>query len=57
MTCWLTDEHWDTTLGLAMDGCCVLSEHMLISILSVSVDPMEMSWGEAALALAPLCRV
>ena len=28
---------------------------MLVSILSVSVDPCEMSWAEAALALAPLC--
>ena len=28
---------------------------MLISILSVTVDPLEMSWAEAALALAAIC--
>ena len=28
---------------------------MLVSILSVSVDPREISWTEAALVLAPLC--
>ena len=28
---------------------------MLVSILSVYGDPCEMSWAEAALALAPLC--
>ena len=33
-----------------------VSEQMLVSILLVSVDPWaEMSWAEAALALAPLC--
>ena len=40
---------------LQMDGWCVVSEQMLIPILSVSMDPREMSWAEAALALAPLC--
>ena len=58
MTCWLTDEGWDTTLVLAMlkmAGWCVVSEWMLASILSVSMDPCAMSWAEAALALAPLC--
>ena len=41
MTCWPTDEGWDTTLVLAllqMDGWCVVPERMLVSILSVSVD-------------------
>ena len=38
-----------------MDGLCVVSEQLLVSILSVSVDPREMSWAEATLALAPLC--
>ena len=28
---------------------------MLVSILSVSLDPCKMSWAEAALSLAPLC--
>ena len=55
MTCWSTDQGWDTTLVLvvlAMDGC-VVSEQMLVSILSVSVDHHEMLWDEAA--LEPLC--
>ena len=32
-----------------------MSEQMLVSILSVSVDPHEMLWAKGALALAPLC--
>ena len=31
-----------------------VSEWMLVSILSVFVDPHEMLWAEAALALPPL---
>ena len=27
----------------------------MVSMLSVSADPPEMSWAEATLALAPLC--
>ena len=41
-TCWLTDEGWDTTstlLVLAMVGWCVVSEQMVVSILTVSTDP------------------
>ena len=30
---------------------------VFVYILSVSVDPQEMSWTEAALAQAPLCDV
>ena len=37
---------------LQMDGYCVVSARMLVSILSISVDPFEMSWAEAALVLA-----
>ena len=58
MTCWSTDEDWNTILVLAvlqMDHWCVLSERMLVSLLSVSVDPREMSWAETALAQTPLC--
>ena len=57
MSCLSTDEGWDATLILVlqMDGWCVVSEQMLVSILSVSVDPREMSLAEVALALAPLC--
>ena len=39
-----------------MDGWYVVSERMLISILSVSVEPLEMQWAETALVLAPLCE-
>ena len=57
MTCWSTDEGWDTPLLLVlqMDDWCFVSERMLIAILSVSVNPCEMLWAEAALALTPLC--
>ena len=54
MTCWSTDEGWDTTLVLEvlqMNDWCVVSERMVVSTLSVSVNPLEM-W--AATALAPL---
>ena len=59
MTCWSTDESWDTTLVLAvlwMDGRCVMSERVRGFVLPVSVDPHEMSWVEVALALALLCQ-
>ena len=54
MTCWSTDEGWGTLHVLAvlqMDDSCSMSERMLVSILPVSVDPLEISWAEAALAL------
>ena len=35
---------------LEMDSCCVVSEEMLVSILSVFIDPHEMPWTEAELA-------
>ena len=38
-----------------MDGWCVLSEWMLLSILSASVDPCEVPWAETARVLAPPC--
>ena len=56
MTCWSTDEAWDITLALVvlqMGGWCVVSERMLVSMLSVFVDLCEMS--RAVAALAPLC--
>ena len=49
MTCWSTVECLETPLGLAIDGCCVVSDH----ILSVSVELLEMSCAEAAVALVP----
>ena len=58
MTCWLIDEGWDTTLALAvleLDSCCVVSEEMLVSVLCVYIDPHEMSWIGAKLALVPIC--
>ena len=58
MTCSSTDEGWETTLALAVlakNGWVVVSELMLISLLSVSMDPCDVLWVEAALTLAPLC--
>ena len=39
-------------LGLVTECCIVVSDCMLISILSVLVEPLEMSCTEAADALA-----
>ena len=36
----LAVEHWETTLGLVIEGWCVVLECMLI--LSVSAEPLEM---------------
>ena len=41
MTCWLTKESMETALGLVTEGCIVVSDHMLISILSVWVEALE----------------
>ena len=53
MTCRLTEEHVETVLGLLTKGCIVVSYRMLISILSVSVELLEMLCVEAEGALAP----
>ena len=49
MTGWLIDGGWDTVLVLVVlqiDGWYVVSEQMLDSILSVSIDPHDSSlWG------------
>ena len=52
MTCWSTVECWETTLGLATEGCCVVPDHMLIAILSMSVESLEMWHAEVVDALA-----
>ena len=41
-------------LGLLTDGCIVVSDCTLISILSVVVEALEMLWAKAADTLAPL---
>ena len=56
MTCLSTVERWETTLGLAFDGCYVVSEGMLISFLSLSVEHLEMLCLEAVVALGPRAR-
>ena len=53
MTCWSTVECSETALRLVTEGCIVVSDHMLISILSMSLEPLEMLCAEAADALAP----
>ena len=52
-TCWSTVEHWETAQGLVTEGCIVVSDCMLISIISVSVERLEMSCAEEGDALAP----
>ena len=51
MTAWFTS--LQTALGLVTEGCIVVSDCMLISILSILVEPLEMLCAEAAHALAP----
>ena len=41
MTCSLTEERWETVLGLITEGCIVVPDHMLIPILFMSVDPVD----------------
>ena len=43
-------------LGLVTDGCIVVSDRMLISVLSMLFEAMEMSCAEAVEALAPQAR-
>ena len=40
-------------MGFAIDGCCVAFNHILTSILSVSVEPLKILCAEDAVALAP----
>ena len=56
MTCLSTVEYWETTLRLPINDCCLVSDLMLISILSMSVEHLEMSCTEAAVALALLAK-
>ena len=54
MTCWSTEECAEGALGLVTESCIMVSvDCMLISILSVSVEAVEMSYAETADALAP----
>ena len=50
MTCLSIVECWETALGLVTEGCIVVYDHMLISILSVSFEPLAMSSALDALA-------
>ena len=48
----------EATIVLAvmqLDEWCVVTEQMVVSILSISLDLSVMSWPEAELALALLC--
>ena len=47
MVCWSTVECWETVLGFVTEGCIVVSDRMLISILSMLVEPLKMSYAEA----------
>ena len=52
MSCWSTKEQMKTVLGLLTEGCNVVSDCMLISIMSELVEALEMLCAEAAEALA-----
>ena len=54
MTCWLIEEYWETALELLTEGCIMLADRMLISILFGLVEPLEILCAEAVDALAPL---
>ena len=53
MTCLSTEECWETALALVTDDCIVVSDRMLIYILSMSVELLEMPCVETVDALAP----
>ena len=53
MTCWSTEECPETALGLVTEGCIVVADRMLISILSMLVEPLDMSCAEAVDAMPP----
>ena len=57
MTCWLTEEHWETVLGLVTDWCIVVSDGMLISKQSILVKPLEMLCAVVVDALFLGCGV
>ena len=54
MAYWSAKKHWETALGLVTEGCIVVPDRMLISMQSMSVEPLEMLCVEAVDALAPL---
>ena len=49
MTCWSTEECPEAMVGLVTCGACIVVsvDHMLISILFMSVEPLEMLCAEA----------
>ena len=49
MTCWSTEEHLETLLGIVTEGCFLMSDR----ILFMSVEALKMSCAEAVDALAP----
>ena len=55
ITCWLTEEHPEVEMGLVISGGCnvVSVDRMLISILSVSVEALEMLCAVVTEAPAP----
>ena len=53
MSCLSIEEHWETALGLVTEGCIVVSDCMLSSILSMLVDPLEMPCAKGEDALVP----
>ena len=54
MICWLTKKHPETVLWFVTKGCIVVLDHMLI--LSVLVEPLEISCAEAPVSLVPQAR-
>ena len=56
MTCWSTKEYVEIALGHVTEDSIVVSDRTLISILSVSVEALEMLCAEAVEALAPWAR-
>ena len=53
MTCWSTVEFWELVLGLITEGCIVMSDCILVSILYMLFEALEVLCAEATDALAP----
>ena len=53
MSCCSTEERLETVLAHVTEGCIVVFDRMQISILSMSVEPLEMMCAEEVDTLAP----
>ena len=66
MACWSTVDRWETVLELVTEGCILVSDHMLSSILTMLVNVLALWAGDlmpkyllsfdVCLPVLPLCH-